>query len=295
MVNVGSFTGKTIAYPLRINLGLESINYYSAAMTFLALVTVYLFYRNVDVTGTGKRLAEIWTGFVRVLTNGRLLALILIVAGFWMIQFQMYATMPKYVIRTVGEHAKPEWIANVNPLVVMTCVVLVTTLMRKVKAITSMIVGMLLMPFSALCMASSPLLESAAGREIPLLGLGTAHPVTIMLIAGIMLQGLAECFISPRYLEFFSLQAPKGEEGMYLGFGHLHSFFATLIGFGLSGYLLDAYCPDPRTLTPEEAVHAYDKANIIWYYFAAIGLLATAALVTYAQVVRRLDAGRGRA
>jgi dipeptide/tripeptide permease len=272
IVNVGSFTGKTIAYPLRINLGLESINYYSAAMTFLALVTVFFFYRNVDVTGEGKKLQEI-----------------LIVAGFWMIQFQMYATMPKYVIRTVGEHAKPEWIANVNPLVVVTFVVLITGLMKKVKAITSMSIGMLLMPFSALCMASSPTLEGLFGTSVPLFGLGYAHPITVMLIAGIVLQAFGECFISPRYLEFFSLQAPKGEEGMYLGFGHLHSFFATLLGFGLSGYLLDVYCPDPKTLTPAQLVHAYDNANYIWYYFVAIGLLSTIALFVYGAVVKRID------
>jgi len=35
--------------------------------------------------------------------------------------------------------------------------------------------------------------------------------ITLMMIAGIVVQGLAECFISPRYLEYFSLQAPKGE------------------------------------------------------------------------------------
>jgi dipeptide/tripeptide permease len=293
MVNVGSFTGKTIAYPLRINLGLESINYYSAAMTFLALVTVFLFYRNIDMHGEGKRLHEIWGGFVRVVTNVRLLVLILIVAGFWMIQFQMYATMPKYVIRTVGEHAKPEWIANVNPLVVVTFVVLITGWMKKVKAITSIGVGMLLMPFSALCMASSPTLEGTLGSSVSIFGLVHAHPITIMLIAGIVLQGLAECFISPRYLEFFSLQAPKGQEGMYLGFGHLHSFFATLLGFGLSGYLLDIYCPDPKTLTPDQLVHAYDNANYIWYYFTAIGSMSAIALYVYTLVVKRLDGRKG--
>ncbi|HCV42731.1 MAG TPA: MFS transporter [Bacteroidetes bacterium] len=293
MVNVGSFTGKTIAYPLRINLGLESINYYSAAMTLLALVTAFLFYRNVDMHGEGKGLREVWDGFVRVVSNMRLLVLILIVAGFWMIQFQMYATMPKYVIRTVGEHARPEWIANVNPLVVVTFVVLITSLMKRVKAITSIGVGMLLMPFSALCMASSPTLEGMLGSSISIFGLVHAHPITIMLIAGIVLQGLAECFISPRYLEFFSLQAPKGQEGMYLGFGHLHSFFATLLGFGLSGYLLDIYCPDPQTLTSDRLVHAYDNANYIWYYFTAVGSVSAIALFIYTSVVKRLDGGKG--
>lgn len=290
MVNVGSFSGKSIAYPLRLNLGLESINYFSAGMTLLAVIVVYFFYKNVSTEGEGKSMKEAWNGLVRVLSNPRLVTLIIIVSGFWMIQHQMYATMPKYVLRTVGKDASPEWIANVNPAVVVTFVVLVTQLMKKAKAITSMNIGMLMMPVSALCMASSPTLQAQFGIAISLPFGIMAHPVTVMLIAGIVLQGLAECFISPRYLEFFSHQAPKGEEGLYLGFGHLHSFIANLLGFGLSGYLLTTYCPDPKTLLPEQLPHAYDNANYIWYYFAVIGSISAIALFIYAKVVKRIDA-----
>ena len=134
-------------------------------MTFLALVTVYFFYKNVNIDGEGKTFNEVWEGFVRVVSNYRLLLLIIIVTGFWIIQHQLYATMPKYVLRTVGEHASPEWIANVNPFVVMISVVFITNMMRKVRAVTSMSVGMFLMPISALLMASSPILESITGAK----------------------------------------------------------------------------------------------------------------------------------
>lgn len=287
MVNVGAFLGKTFAYPLRLNWGLQSINFYAAAMTLIALIVVYIFYKNVNAHGEGKTLKAAWDGFIRVVTNVRLVFLIFIVSGFWIIQHQLYATMPKYVLRTVGEGASPEWIANVNPFVVMTTVVLITALMKKVKAVSSMAVGMFLMPVSALLMASSAVLESAAGTSINILGLFNAHPITIMLILGIVVQGLAECFISPRYLEYFSLQAPKGEEGLYLGFSHLHSFISSLLGFGISGYLLTAYCPDPATLTAEQLVHAYDKAHYIWYYFSAIGFTAAIALLIYKKIFDR--------
>jgi hypothetical protein len=102
-------------------------------------------------------------------------------------------------------------------------------------------------------------------------------------------QGLAECFISPRYLEFFSLQAPKGEEGLYLGFSHLHSFLSSILGFGISGYLLTAYVPDPATLTAAQLVTAYDKAYMVWYYFAAIGLTSGIALLFYRWYYHRKD------
>jgi len=284
MVNVGSFLGKTFAYPLRINWGLEAINYYSAAMTFIAFVVVFLLYKNVNADGEGKPLKAIFASLFKVVTNVRLIVLIVIISGFWMIQYQLYATMPKYVLRTVGEGASPEWIANVNPFTVVVSVVFITNLMKKVKAVISMNVGMLLMPLSALLMASSSLLQSAFGSSISVFGLFSVHPITIMLIAGIVVQGWAECFISPRYLEYFSLQAPKGDEGLYLGFSHLHSFISSIIGFGLSGYLLTAYCPDPGSLSPEQLPHAYDKAYYIWYYFAAIGLVSAAALYIYRKI-----------
>jgi hypothetical protein len=293
IVNIGAFSGKTFAYPLRLKLGIQSINYFSAAMTLIAVIVVFFFFKNISSEGEGKSLAEVWAGFMRVVSNARLLILILIVTGFWIIQHQLYATMPKYVLRTVGESAAPEWIANVNPAIVMMLVVMITQLMKKVKAVTSMTIGMFIMPISALAMAMSPLLQSITGDSVSFFGLFSLHPITVAMIVGIMFQGLAECFISPRFLEFFSLQAPKGEEGLYLGFSHLHSFLANLLGFGISGYLLTAYCPDPKTLSPEQLVHAYDKAYMIWYYFAAIGLVSGISLIIYNIVIKRIDRKKG--
>lgn len=289
IVNVGAFLGKTFAYPIRIELGLTAINYFSAIMSFVALIVVVIFYKNVSADGEGKSVKEVWSGFVRVVTNMRLLTLIFIVTGFWIIQHQLYATMPKYVLRTVGEQASPEWIANVNPAVVMALVMFITHLMRNIKAVSSMAVGMFLMPLSALLMASSNLLESVTGQSVSIVGLFSAHPITVMMIFGIMVQGLAECFISPRYLEYFSLQAPKGEEGLYLGFSHLHSFLSSILGFGISGYLLTAYAPDPAILTPTQLLTAYDQSYMIWYYFAAIGLTAAVSLLIYRWYYQRKD------
>ncbi|HDZ59051.1 MAG TPA: MFS transporter [Ignavibacteriales bacterium] len=289
IVNVGAFLGKTFAYPLRIDWGLRSINFYAAIMTLIALIVVYIYYKNVNSDGEGRSFGEVWQSFVKVVTNVRLILLIIIVSGFWIIQHQLYATMPKYVLRTVGEHASPEWIANVNPLVVMTTVVFITNMMRNVKAVNSMIVGMFLMPLSALLMASSNVLESFVGTSVSFFGLFSAHPITIMMIAGIVVQGLAETFISPRFLEYFSFMAPKGEEGLYLGFSHLHSFISSLIGFGISGYLLTAYCPDPRTLSAAEKLHAYDHAYYIWFYFAGIAMTAAIALIIYKKIYDKKD------
>lgn len=285
MVNIGAFTGKTIVDPLRKALGDEGmiyLNYFSAAATLIALILVFFFYQSSKTEGQGKTFSEIWQAFLKVCTNGRLIALILITTGFWTVQQQMYASMPKYVIRLVGADASPAWIANVNPLIVFILVNLVTTIMQKRSAIASITVGMFIIPISALIMASGNLVQG------DILGF---HPITFMMIVGIAFQALAECFISPRFLEYFSLQSPKGEEGLYLGFSHLHSFFSSLIAFGISGFLLEAFVPDPKTLPPgTDYAAATANAHYLWLVFFGIGLISAIALIIYSQVVKKLDA-----
>jgi dipeptide/tripeptide permease len=285
MVNIGAFSGKTVVEPLREmmgNTGLIWINYFSAIMTLLGLIVVFLMFRSKKHEGEGKTISQIFDGLVKVVTNLRLILLIVIITGFWMVQHQMYATMPKYVLRLAGEGSTPAWYANVNPLVVFLTVGLVTHFMRKRTALFSMTVGMFIMPLSALFMASGNLLSEN------ILGM---HPVAFMMVVGIAFQGFAETFISPRFLEYFSLQAPKGEEGLYLGFSHLHSFLSSIFGFIMSGVLLDRFCPDPRLFPSREAwAEAASNAHHIWYFFVGIALISALALIVYGYVVKRIDA-----
>jgi len=293
IVNIGAFSGKTFVPFIRQGLGLEYVNFFSAGMAFVALLFAYFFFEEPDETSGSKSFKDTMRALKGILEKPRLWVLTLIITGFWLIQGQLYATMPKYVIRLLDETAKPEWLANVNPAVVVIFVVIVTQLMKKQKAVTSMLVGMLLMPLSALAMAMSQELEAITGTSISFFGMFDLHPLTVMMIVGIAIQGLAECFISPRFLEYFSFQAPKGEEGLYLGFSHLHSFLSAIIGFGLSGFLLTKYCPDPKTLpaglTEIQRAAYYADAHYIWYYFVAIGIVSAVSLLTFKIVTERID------
>lgn len=297
LVNIGAFGGKTVVKPLREGMGNEGLvvlNLFAAGMTALAFVLVLMLYKARPGQGEGKTIGELWAALKRVLSQGRLVLLIVIITGFWMVQHQLYATMPKYVLRMAGEDASPSWYANVNPATVVVTIAAVTALMKNRSALTSMTVGMFVMPISAFAMAAGNMTD---GSEI--LGM---HPVALMMIVGIMFQGLAESFISPRFLEYFSLQAPKGEEGLYLGFSHLHSFLASLLGFITSGFLLDAFCPDPKTLSDADQAQrlaslagngpmpeAYAHAHYIWFVFVGIASVAAVSLVVYGRVMKHRE------
>jgi dipeptide/tripeptide permease len=291
MVNIGAFSGKTIVKPLREAMGNEGLivlNLFAAAMTLLALILVFFFYKADKAPGRVKSIGEVMGALKAVCTNARLVALTLIITGFWMVQHQLYATMPKYVLRMAGEGSSPSWFANVNPATVVLTVALVTHLMRNKTALTSMTVGMFIMPVSAFCMAAGNVLDADK-----ILGL---HPVAFMMIVGIAFQGLAESFISPRYLEYFSLQAPKGEEGLYLGFSHLHSFISSILGFSLSGILLDRFCPSETLYaTPEAWEAAKANAHYIWFVFVGIAMTSAISLIVFGIVTGRIDRQRENA
>lgn len=304
MVNIGSFTGKTVVAPMRIEMGIDKVPYFSAGASLLALVLVALFYfppeadRSERPRTTRETLQGMWTA----VRNLRFFSLILITAGFWAIQGQLYASMPDYVLRMAGERFKPEWYANVNPLVVVLFVVLVTHLIARWKPENAITVAMALIPFSSLVMAASHLWTG----PVEVMGFAV-HPITALMVVGIALQGFAECFLSPKYLEYASKQAPPGQEGLYLGFSHMNTTFAWFFGFVFSGYLLKAFCPEPSTLSAavreQHALwlqgqaampEAYAHAHYLWYAFAGVGFLAFAALMVFRFVTGRMDKRRGQ-
>jgi len=265
VVNIGAFTGKGLAGDLNERLGLQYINFYAAGMAFIALLLVGVFYKNVDTEGVGKTVKEALQGLWKVVRHFRFLSLILIIAGFWLIQGQLYGAMPTFIERVLGKGYKPEWLANINPLTVVIFVVPITHLIRRFRPENAIGIGLFIIPFTALVIALGPLLETVWGASLDLV-LFSLHPLVLMIIIGIALQGLAECFLSPKFLEYASKQAPKGEVALYLGYQHLTTFVAWLAGFIAAGLLLDAFCPDPRKLDPPTR-HEWRLATDAKYQF----------------------------
>lgn len=304
IVNIGSFTGKTIVAPIRIEMGVGNVPYFSAVAALIGfLVIAFTFFPRENGQERPRSIGETLKGMVTVMGNLRFTSLILITAGFWAIQGQLYASMPDYVIRMAGETYKPEWYANVNPLVVVACVLWVTQLVRTWDPAVSMTVAMVLIPISSLAMAGSHLFAG----NVDLFGY-SVHPITLMMVVGIAIQGFAECFLSPKYLEFASKQAPPGREGLYLGYAHMNTFFAWLFGFIFGGFMLKWFVPQPSTLAPEvQAQHtawlagqaampsAYAHAHYLWYAFAGVGALSLVAMIVFMVLTRAADAKRAAA
>jgi MFS family permease len=137
IVNIGSFSGKTIAGPVRKVLGVGSVPLYSAGAALIALVIVVAAYR----PAAGARSARVASRRRRAVParDGERAAHLADPdhGGVLDPQGQMYASMPKYVLRWWARATSGGY-ANVNPLVVVLLVVPITQLARRLRPVTSM-------------------------------------------------------------------------------------------------------------------------------------------------------------
>jgi len=255
IVNIGGFLGKTLAYPMRIHFGIQYICLASAGLAVLAFAAVFFFYRDPGVEGrAGKSPAEVLLNLWRAVTNYRLLVFLILLSGFHTLYIQMYFTLPLYTLRTLGDKIAPEWMVNVNPLMIVIFQLPVTALLRRMKPLHSIILGVFIISFAMFIFSHRP-------------------SVPLMLI-GIATIALGEMAMAPRALEFVSSQAPPGQTGVYMGCYYLSSFFGNLFGGLLAGAMLTRYCP-------QEGFRG--DAPLMWYYYMGIGLLTIILLWVYSR------------
>merc|ERR1719321_863391 len=125
----------------------------------------------------------------------------------------------------MGPSAPFELVIAVNPLSIMVLVPLCTSIVVHLgfRASTIIITG-------AVITASSPL---------PL-AYWTSY---ITAISFVFALSLGEALWSPKFYEYSVAVSPVGREGTYGALSSLPTFSAALIAGGVSGHLLEEYCP----------------------------------------------------
>lgn len=252
VVNIGGFLGKTFAYPLRIKLGIQYINFFSSILAIIAILIVLIFYKPHKEERTTEGAAKILINLYKAFSNWRLILFLFILGGFWILFIQLYFTIPLYAIRTLGEKAAPEWMVNINPLMIVLFQLPITALLRKIRPLYSILLG-----YGFIIMAMFILSYKSS---------------VLVIMIGIAFVALGEMANSPRALEFISSQAPSGQEGLYMGAYYISIFFGNLLGGFLSGKLLSMYCP-------EGEVKIY--ASTLWINYAVIGIIFALSLYYY--------------
>jgi len=288
VINIGSISGRAVSYFARSRLGIPAIFFPVAfAFAIVGLLIVFFVYREPEYVPDGKKdgqavqkktLSQALLGIITVLRNWKFVFFLVVIGMFWILYVQLYNLMPLF-LRWVDPEAPMELYTLVNPIMIVSLQLLITRLARKWTPVRSIIFGVLVTTIGMLVNVLAPVLFADISLKVSLLRVGNVHvllPIAGMfLIVSIASMALGEMFASPRIYEYIGAIAPKGQEGLYLGYANLPVALGSIVGAPLGGRLFETFISNP--------VAKGQPANpsAIWLIVAGMGVLSMIGLALY--------------
>ena len=287
VINIGSITGRSVSYFIRTSLGIPAIFTYAAtAFALIGLAVTVFVYREPQYVSDGlkdgqevkkRTLGQALAGIFVVLRNLRFVFLIVVLGLFWFLYIQLYNLMPLFM-RFVDPNAPMELYTLANPIMIVCFQLLITRMAKRWLPVKSIMIGAIVVTCGMLINVLPPLLFADAHAKTSLLGLSL--PVAgVFMIVSIASMAVGEMMASPRIYEYIGAIAPKGQEGLYLGYSNLPIALASIIGGPIGGRLFERYIN-----TPIKEGRAVDTVTM-WLIIVAIGIASIVGLWFYDRAV----------
>ena len=287
IINIGSMTGRGVSYFIRTNLGIPAIFTYAATVFALIGLAIVLFlYKEPEYVSDGikddhkvqkRTLGQAVLGIFVVLGNLKFVFFLIVVGLFWFLYVQLYNLMPLF-LRYIDPNAPVEIYTLANPVMIVAFQLLITRMVKKWTPVKSILLGvgvttagMLLNVLPALFLPQLTQKASLLGLALPAAGM--------VLIVSIASMAVGEMMASPRIYEYIGAIAPKGQEGLYLGYANLPIAIGSFFGGPLGGRLFERFISDPTKAG--EAVNPV----AMWLIIAGIGMLSMLGLAVYDRVL----------
>jgi dipeptide/tripeptide permease len=340
IVNVGAAAAPVLANFVRTDFGWQELFFTAAAimsLNYLMLFTFKDFESGADKTQGPLR---VLIRTLRNLGDMRLVTWLLIMSCFWLMMYALWDLQPNFVTDwndssdvaglidkvgflpdgwTVetdrGLQVPQELLINLNAVLIVLLVIPISYLVRKMRTLESMVIGM--------TMATAGVLVS---------GLTNVGAIFLLGVAGF---SFGEMLTGPKKSEYLGLISPPGKKGLYLGYVNIPVGIGGLVGAKIQGYVygnfgekavlaqkylaehtdslkgaawdgkvssLDATLGVVRTdafvkLQEVTGLNAFEATDLlwntyspgpnVWFPFAGIGVAAIIALVVFARLVRR--------
>jgi POT family proton-dependent oligopeptide transporter len=259
LVNIGGALGPIIAWLVRkkLGLGIENVFRVAACSVFLMFWVTLLFYREPGRGGEEKvgKLVDALKNIFVVLANLRFVSFLLITSGFYVVFWQMFIGMPLFIRGYVNPNADVDLLTSVDPIVVISCQILIAYLTRRLPAIQAIAIGFLVSGLAWIPLALHPTI-----------------PTLVVCLVGV---ALGEVTQASRYYEYCSRLAPPGQQGLYMGYAFLPVAIGYFIAGPLGGYLVHEF-----------GVVLAQPARM-WWVVAGIGVITAALMWAYDKTVAR--------
>jgi dipeptide/tripeptide permease len=276
----------------RVGTGTSGLSYIFAvaAMASLAAFFVVLFtYRepaaDPNVPPKAKRsVGRILLDMVLVLGNGRFSIYLVVMSGFYFIYNQVYNVLPLYVKKVVETSPAMDLYTAANPFVIVCFQLILSRSFGKIKPIRSMVIGTVVIAVAMLINVLP--IYSAGGPQAVManwLPLGS-----VFIILTVALIALGELFTSPRMYEYIGALAPKGQEGLFLGYANLPLAIGALAGGPVGAFIFNEIMARGATKRPDGLLELVPANNMMgWVILMAIGFLSAASLWVFNRWLER--------
>jgi len=290
VINIGSITGRAVSYFVRINFGIPAIfTYVATVFALLGLCVVLFIYKEPQFVSDGKKdgqvvkrrsLGEALLGIITVLGNIRFVFFLIVLSLFWFLYSQLYNLMPLFM-RFIDPNAPMELYTMANPLMIVCFQLLITKFAKKWTPIKSIMFGVAVTTVGMVVNVLPTLLWSNVTQKINLAGL--AIPAAgIFMIVSIASMATGEMFASPRIYEYLGALAPKGQEGLYLGYANLPVALGSILGGWVGGILFTELIQNPQKAG--EPV----KIATLWLIIGLVGICSFVGLGIYNAWLKRI-------
>jgi len=268
-INLGAFLFPLILIPYLKSISYNYIFYMAAIGTGWLLVLNFFVYREPTGDRVVKSLVRVFTEMFSVIKDFRFIVMIVIYSGFWIMYFQVYDSVLWYLTEKVDMApfnrmvnwilsffiSNPNWkfeaehVTVMNAGAIILLQLLVSSLVRKTKALPTMIFGISLGSIGMAILAISP--------------------NSWIFLLSMFIFTLGEMIAHPKFIAYVGLIAPQDKKALYQGY----SFLYGVIGSGVGGILGAALYV--------RFVERLNQPSLLWLTFSMIGVLTIIGLLLY--------------
>jgi hypothetical protein len=111
---------------------------------------------------------------------------------------------------------------------------------------------------------------------------------SVFVILTVALIALGELFTSPRMYEYIGALAPKGQEGLFLGYANLPLALGALLGGPVGAYIFNEIMIKGAATRPDGLLELVPSNNLLgWLILMGIGLVSAFSLWLFNRWLER--------